>query len=127
MEGIHDIWLGDKAVGKAEVSRQGLYYRIRCKCQLAEESLCRVRAGDVSLGVLIPDGDGFGLETKLPVKRFENQSRKFTIQPNRPVLAGKFIPIKPEEPFAYIERLKDAYLARQDGQLGIVIKEEAGT
>lgn len=49
------------------------------------------------------------------------------IRLNRPALAGRFIPIKPEEPFAYIERLKDAYLVRQDGQVGIIIKEEAGT
>ena len=127
MEGSYDIYLGDKTAGKAEVSRQGLYYRIRCQCHLSEESLCRVWMGDVNLGVLIPEGQGFSLETKLPVKRVENKSIKFSVHPNRPVLTGRFIPIKPEEPFAYIERLKDAYLARQDGQLGIVIKTEAGT
>ena len=127
MEGIHDIYLRDKVVGEAQVRREGLYYRIRCRCKLVEESLCRIKVDSVSLGVLIPDGDFFCLDTKLPVKRFENQNANFLIQPNRPVLAGKFIPIKPEEPFSYIERLKNAYLARQDGQLGIVIKEEAGT
>ena len=114
-------------VGEAEVRREGLYYRIRCICCLQEEAVCRVRVGDVNLGVLLPDGNTFKLDTKLPMKRFENQKEKFEIQPNRPVLAGRFVPIKPEEPFAYIERLKDAYLTRQDGQLGAAIKEEAGT
>ena len=41
-------------------------------------------------------------------------------------LEGKFIPIKPEEPFAYIERLKDAYLVQREERIGICIKE-AGT
>ena len=29
-----------------------------------------------------------------------------------------FAPISPEEPFAYLQRLKDAYLAEKDGQIG---------
>ena len=36
-------------------------------------------------------------------------------------------PIYPEEPFSYIARLKDAFLARQNGQIGVVIKEIQGT
>ena len=36
----------------------------------------------------------------------------------------RFVPIYPEEPFSYISRLKDAYLARQGEQLGAVIRTE---
>ena len=35
----------------------------------------------------------------------------------------KFIPISPEEPFAYIERLKKSYLVRKGEQVGIEIPE----
>lgn len=127
MEGTYEVKLWDKPVGKVQVRREGLYYRFICRCQLGDETVCRVNAGNVSLGILIPIGDGFGLNTKLPVKRFDGNSWEFRIMPNRPVLEGRFIPIKPEEPFAYIARLKDAYLAKQDGQIGIIIREEAGT
>ena len=34
----------------------------------------------------------------------------------------KYVPVYPEEPFSYMSRLKDAYLERRNGQLGIVIR-----
>ena len=122
MEGTYEILLGDKPVGTAQVRREGLYYRFSCHCKLNEKSVCRVSAGNVSLGVLVPSEDGFRLDVKLPVKRFLNQSPDFKVMPNRPVVEGRFIPLSPEEPFAYIERLKDGYLARQDGKIGVIIK-----
>ena len=127
MEGEYEIKLGNRPMGKVRVTREGLYYRFRCRCQLTGDSVCKVMAEDISLGILVPQGDGFVLDTKLPVKRFGEGCTDFQIQPNRPVLDGRFIPIKPEEPFAYIERLKNAYLTRQNGQLGVVIREKAGT
>lgn len=127
MDGFYEIKLGDRPVGKVQVRREGLYYRFICRCQLEGDSVCKVSAGDVSLGVLIPMGDGFGLETRLPIKRFDDKDWDFQIMPNRPVLDGRFVPLSPEEPFAYIERLKNAYLARQNGQIGVIIREEAGT
>ena len=127
MEGDFEIKLGDRPVGKVSVTREGLYYRFVCRCQLEKDSVCRVLAGEISLGILVPQGNGFYLETRMPVKRFSGESKDFQIQPNRPVLDGKFIPIKPEEPFAYLTRLKDAHLVRQNGQIGILIKEKAGT
>ena len=51
----------------------------------------------------------------------------FQVVPNRVVIPGQFVPIYPEEPFSYLARLKDAYLARVDGQVGAMIKEKAGT
>lgn len=127
MEGFYEVFLHDQAVGKVEVIKEGLYYRFRCRCRLSSSSVCRLVTGDVSLGILVPMGDGFGLETKLPAKKFAQGTMEFQIMPNRPVLDGRFIPIKPEEPFAYIERLKNAYLVRQGGQVGILLKENAGT
>ena len=127
MEGFFEVYLHGQAVGKVEVRREGLYYRFRCRCRLSSQSVCRLEANEVSLGILVPMGDGFGLDTKLPVKRFREEPWEFEVMPNRPVLEGRFIPIKPEEPFAYLERLKGAYLARRDGQVGIILKENAGT
>ena len=127
MEGIYDIYLWDKPVGKAEVVRDGLYYRFFCHCKISEATLCRVAAGKVNLGVLVPAADAFELRTRLPVKRFADTAPEFRLVPDKPVLEGKFVPIKPEEPFAYISRLKNTYLCNHLGQAGIVIKETAGT
>lgn len=64
---------GDIPVGKAEVVRQGLYYRISCRYMLRSGELCRLimkwPGGWENIGIPVPDGDGFTLVKKVPVKR----------------------------------------------------------
>lgn len=106
--------------------RQGLYYRFLCRCKLTGDVVCRlsVVCGEKreNLGVVTPVDGGFGLDTKVPVKRLGEGSPEFFLLPKHDCAAGKFVPIYPEEPFAYIEKLKDAFLAQKNGQAGIVIK-----
>ena len=124
---MYEVYLGDKRVGTVEVARQGLYYRFRCRCSLSGEVICKlvVTCGgrEENLGVLVPEGDGFGLETRLPVKRLGDGEMKFRVVPRHTGVTGNFVPLAPEEPFAYITRLKDAYLEKRDGQVGIVFAE----
>ena len=131
MEGTYDVLVSSRPVGQVHVTRQGLYYHFRCTCQLTGDVVCKLRVAcegrEENLGVLVPSGGRFVLETKVPVKRLGRGKPEFRVVPNRVKLTESFIPIRPEEPFAYIERLKDAYLARQNGQIGVIIREKAGT
>ena len=126
MEGNYEVCFGKDPVGKVQVLRQGLYYRFICRCKLSGDVVCRlaVRCGEKqeNLGVVVPIGDGFGLDKKVPVKHLGEGQMEFFLAPRHDQVMGKFIPIRPEEPFAYIARLKDAFLARQNGQAGVVIK-----
>lgn len=121
------VYLAHEQVGWVEVSRQGLYYRFDCRCYLAGDTIYRLAvccgAHEERLGVLIPAGEGFCLDTKIPVKRLGEGELHFTVVPKEARQAGKFVPVFPEEPFSYISKLKDAYLERRNGQLGVVIKE----
>lgn len=131
MVGSYVVTFGGHSVGKVQVLREGLYYRFICRCILTGDVVFKlmVRCGgkEESLGILAPAGDGFGLETRLASKRLADGEPEFWVAPNRVAMPGKFIPVYPEEPFAYLSRLKDAYLARRNGQLGVVIQEKAGT
>ena len=126
MEGNYGVHLGNRPVGKVSVCRQGLYYRFSCRCQLTEGIVCRLRVscGDrqENLGILVPMDGGFGLETRLPVKRLGEGVPDFTLVPKHESGSVTFVPVYPEEPFAYISRLKKGYLARKDGKLGIVLE-----
>ena len=127
MEGNYGVYFGSRLAGKVQVQRQGLYYRFTCRCQISGDVVCRlhVSCGDKreSLGVVIPMDGGFGLDTRLPVKRLGEGSMEFTLIPKHEVPEGKFVPIYPEEPFAYIERLKEGFLAKKGEQVGVVFKE----
>ena len=91
--------------------------------------MCRlfVRCGsrDENLGIVVPMDGGFGLDARIPVKRLGEGEMEFRLVPKHGDHTGeRFVPIYPEEPFSYISRLKDAYLARQGEQLGAVIRTE---
>lgn len=126
METCYEVFFGQETVGKVQVIRQGLYYRFICYCKLSGDVVCRlgVRCGEKTenLGVVVPMGDGFGLDKKLPVKHLGEGKMEFYLMPKHDKVQGKFVPIYPEEPFSYIERLKDAFLAQQNGQVGVIIK-----
>jgi hypothetical protein len=126
MEGTYEITMGSQRIGHITVTRQGLYYRFSCRCRLASDGMCRVMAAaggkEESLGILVPVDGGFGLDTKVAAKRFLPGKPQFRIVPDKVQRKDVFVPVYPEEPFSYLEKLKDAYLARQNGQIGVMIR-----
>ena len=127
MDGTYEIKLGGESVGQAVVRREGHYYRFSCRCDLSGEVIYRITVTcggkSESLGIPVPKDGQFHLDTKLAASRLGEGEPKFAAVPRRPDLGGMFVPISPEEPFRYLHRLENAFLARKDGQLGIVIPE----
>ena len=123
MECQYSVTRNGQHCGKVTVSRQGLYYRIRCRCTLPSEDVYRLQAAcgnrRENLGVLVPVEDRFGLDTRIPVKQLGEGDLAFTVSSKRQPVQGQFVPILDEEPFAYISRLKKSYLEIKEGQVGI--------
>jgi hypothetical protein len=118
--GTYDICLGSTVVGQATVEKQGLYYRIACRCKIAGDTMRRIHVicggKQENLGVCVPLESFFGLEKKIPCKRLGSGVPEFFLTPRDPGTQGKFVPVYPEEPFAYIRRLKECYLVRMNGR-----------
>ncbi len=127
LEQSYPVYFGTRPAGKVQVLSQGLYYRFICRCKLSGDVVCRLVAtcGDQreSLGVVVPMDGGFGLDTKVPAKHLGEGDWKFFLLPKHEITQGMFVPIIPEEPFAYIERLKEGFLARKGEQVGVVFPE----
>lgn len=125
MERQYSVTRNGQHCGKVTVSRQGLYYRIHCRCRLPAEDIYRLQAAwgirIENLGVLVPMEDMFGLDTRIPVKQLGEGELVFTVTAKRQPIQGRFVPIVDEEPFAYISRLKGSFLQIKDGQLGIQV------
>lgn len=125
MERHYSVSLKGRHCGKVTVFRQGLYYRIHCRCMLPAEDIYRLQAACgtrmENLGVLVPMEDMFGLDTRIPVKQLGEGELVFTVTAKRQPIQGRFVPIVDEEPFAYISRLKGSFLQIKDGQLGIQV------
>ena len=124
----YPVLFGSQEAGKVQILKEGLYCHVICRCQLTGNVVCRLVAlsGEKkeNLGVVVPAGDGFGLDRRIPAKQLRLNHPVFLLVPSHPPKGEEpFYPICPEEPFAYIEKLKDAYLVRKNGQAGVCFRE----
>ena len=129
MVGTYPIYVGEEVAGQAAVEKRGLYYCFSCRCQLTGEVIYRINVTcgehSESLGIPVPEGKQFSLKAKIPASRFEEGEPSFRLVPRHPSVGEDFIPLSPETPFPYLKRLERAYLAKQDGQLGVVFREKS--
>ena len=112
----YSVYSAREKIGTAEVVQQGLYYRIRCLCNLSGNVPMRIIVkGDntVDLGLCVPIGKGFGLESSIPIKKIGKGELQFQVIPKHE-RQQHIEAISPEKPFSDITRLKDAYLVKSD-------------
>ena len=125
LETLYSVMLNSKPAGKVSVRRQGLYYHFSCRCCLNSENIYRLVVccadKEEKLGILVPSEKSFILNTQVPVKHIGESDMSFYLTSNQNLSSEIFVPIIPEEPFSYIKRLKESYLERRYGQLGVRI------
>ena len=121
----YPVFRGQTQLGKVQLRKEGLYYCVSCRCHRPGDMIYRLAAtvdgSRKSLGILVPMGDGLGLEKKIPISHLGQGSMDFFVLPTHEPLEGRFVPLSPKEPFAYLQDLKDACLAEQDGQVGVML------
>ena len=131
MEGTYYVCFGNTTVGTVEVTGKGLYYRFLCRCTLTSGILSRlnVAVGDhqVDLGILVPENGEFVLDKTIPKKRLGEGTPVFRIAAKHDTTRSEWVPISPEEPFTYLNRLKSAYLVKKEGRLGVCFIDGAVT
>lgn len=124
----YNIMLSSKIIGSVEVTIEGLYYRFHCECCLSGEVMYQLKlvSGErrCDLGVLIPKGNKFIIDTKIPIKKIGEGDFEFIAYPRHPELKETFIPIRAEEPFAYIEKLENSFLTIINGESGILLSND---
>ena len=125
---MYDILLGGQSVGKVAVTKEGLYYHFDCRCNFTGEVMYRiaVQVGgkEEFLGIPAPESGKFVLRKKIAVKTFPEGEFSFRAVPKRQKMDDLFVPISPEEPFAYLRRLQESFLQVREGQVGIIIPPE---
>ena len=130
MDGTYDVFWGSEVIGQARVERRGLYYHFDCRCKLTGEGICRVTVScgghHENLGILIPAGDDFVLSRKLAAKRLGIGKPEFRVLPRHQKTKVTFIPVYPDEPFRYLNRLQNAFMEVRNGQRGVSIPEMEG-
>ena len=126
MEGIRSVYFEDTTVGNCRITREGLYYRIACRCSRVTEAVCRLvlqcKDQNIDLGVLVPVDGGFGLDKRIPVKQLPLGQPHFLINVPGRREEPRFVPVREGEPFSYLSNMKGARFARRNGEAGVVLK-----
>ena len=120
------IMMNGKIVGNAIMEPLGLYYRFRCQCAFSDAEIhtiwVRWERGNRKLGVCVPYGTQYLLETKVPAKYFPDSKLTFTVD-YREETKDDFYPVNPEEPFGLVDKLPQAHFEIRNGKPGLVIPE----
>ena len=123
----YKIYHGEKAVGVAKMTAEGLYRKISCQCTLPQNAIHRIYVQTdgkkIPLGVCVPKGEFFFLERKVASKHFGQGEPAFIVG-ERPQQQARAVPIKEDEPFAQMENLHNARFEYRDGEGYAVFPQE---
>ena len=121
------IYAEGQDTGSACVTECGLYYHFSCRCVWNNASACRiaVTCGDkqTDLGLCIPMGETFGIETRIPIKKVGIGYMRFDVVTSAGTGQGCFVAIAPTKPFLYISKLRFARVEVQGGETGILFPQ----
>lgn len=112
-----DVTYDGQTVGRVKLEREGLYYRLSCRCRVQDNEIHRLYADGEKIGVLIPENGDLVLETKVAAKRLKKEST-FSLEEK----IRNFIPIHPGEVFGHLGKLRQAKLAFREGEPGIFLE-----
>ena len=120
---MYDIIAGTQVVGRAEVIKEGLYYRFSCKCSPPSDGIHRIIVTDgnntLDLGICVPTGEWFCLVSRVPIKYLSGEDLKFTLVPKG--FQNKPLPVATNKPFEELDKLDSAHLEVTQESIGIVI------
>lgn len=121
LDQTYPIWEDDVIVGQAQVSKQGLYYRIYCECKRQKDGGLRahVQCGNrrADLGILVPEGNRYTTNTRIAISKLGEGDLCFYAQPMRVDASKALVSISPDQPFDSLPQLENIRLRRKNGCL----------
>ena len=127
MDGTWNVYFENRTVGTCTLRREGLYIRIVCSCDRVVNGICRLMMqcsdGSADLGILIPVGNGLGLDRKLSSKALPKREPRFTVRISDKQSKEIFVPVKDGESFACLAGLAESRFGKQGEEAGVFIKK----
>ena len=109
-------------VGEAQLERQGMFWRIICRCRIRTEKPMRIYLQSemrrLDLGLCILEGDTCSLVSRISCKVGAPEGFAFTVEHIR---EEQYFPLSESEPFPALQLLKSAKFMPRNGHPGILI------
>ena len=112
----------DISVGQVCLVKEGLYYLIHCQLNLTKPGTYRLWAqtgeNSFDLGICVPYGGVFGLQTRIPVKKIDPQHLHFFLKSGS---KNQWVPVFEDQPFPCISYLEKGKLCMKEGKPHILL------
>ena len=125
----HNVFLSDRIIGNVRVTKEGLYYRFQCHCDLPDNEIFRLFAQGskqrIDLGILAPDKVGYSIIKKVPIKEFGEELLSFQVWPQEQMKSRAYssVVVYPDRPFDYISKLPSARLNIENGNYCVLLQK----
>lgn len=117
------IYYQDIVAGHAELEKQGMYYRVCCKCDKSDDAGFRIQmqAGEktLDLGICIHAEGGIGIITRVPVREVNGSELHFRLINET---SDELFEITAEEPFLKLSELDHAKFVRRGNKTYISLR-----
>lgn len=127
MKNKFEIYMGAHCIGWANIEREGLYYRVCCRCSIKEKSFFRVVAtcanGKHPLGILVPTASGFTLTARIPIRKVDLNTVCFSVEPQDSCERIIRIPISSDMVLPWLSQLEYTRLHDQNGLKMLIMKQ----
>ena len=117
----YPLFLDGIAIGRVNVSVEGMYCRITCICNARYTITVRTEDDYINLGKCVRESDSYVLHRFIPARILGAGEPKFLISTeddNAAIMA-----VDPEKPFSYIHRLCSAKYVIGDQRNGIKFED----
>lgn len=122
----YDVFMSGKIIGNVNVTKEGLYYVFRCRCDLPDAEIFRLIAENgehvTDFGVLMPGKEGYTLLKKIPVKKFGVEPLSFRVTSQKQH-TYESIPVYENRPFEFISKLTGARMHFDKGNYYILLQK----
>ena len=123
MQQEYPILYDKQAVGTAYLTREGMYFRIRCFICEKVPHPCRItltcEQGALELGLCVKEGEGYGLTTRRRVADIGQNICMFSVSSHAKQPSAVFYEVSETAAFPHLTQLKNARFARKNGKTGI--------
>lgn len=121
----YDLYYNNKKVGFVQLSKNGMYYLLKCRFHLDRPGkyhlFARCGNEERDLGTCVPYGRELGIERCLPIKKIGEGQLLFTVAEAEE--NDLFVPVSADHPFPQLDRLVDGCFAVRCGVKGIVFRK----
>lgn len=115
----YPIYYCDQVVGNAHLEKQGLFYVIRCKCELPQNRLYKVfvalQENTIDLGICTRSDKGIGLVTRISANTLKSTELRFTVEVEQPNVR-KMYAVSDNSEFPNLEIIYKAKFLRREGK-----------